>query len=368
MPYISGLSLQQYVDERGALDAVDVVRIGIQVASGLAAAHAQGLVHRDIKPGNIILENEINRVQITDFGLARAAHDANLTRSGIIAGTPSFMSPEQALSESVDHRSDLFSLGSVMYFAASGQLPFRASTPLGVLQQVCNETPLRPQDANAQIPQQLEAVIEKLLAKSPDERFGSATELQQYLKEYRAHLQQLTIQKAPRRLVTPFARQRRRVFWGRVGKYAAVPLALSVCVVAAVWRPEFVNPPTDLGPWNGGFLSAKKTENRDAASDISMKSSVSATAPLSAETAILEQGILKVEREVAAPQGSSVPERAGFDTRIQQFTADVAGVESLQPGTPADAGNVSPFDMELQHIDDELRLMEQDRLQTPLRF
>ena len=106
MPFVSGQSLQQHIEEHGPLEAIDVVRIGVQVASGLAAAHEQGLVHRDIKPANIMLENSINRVQITDFGLARAAHDANLTRSGIIAGTPSFMAPEQALSEVVDHRAD----------------------------------------------------------------------------------------------------------------------------------------------------------------------------------------------------------------------------------------------------------------------
>ena len=360
MPYISGLSLQQYVDERGALDAVDVVRIGIQVASGLAAAHAQGLVHRDIKPGNIILENEINRVQITDFGLARAAHDANLTRSGIIAGTPSFMSPEQALSECIDHRSDLFSLGSVLYFAATGQLPFRASTPLGVLQQVCNRSPLRPRDANAQIPQQLEMVIEKLLAKSADERFCNATELQQYLNEYLAHLQQPTIKKAPRRLVTPFARQRRRVFWGRVGKYAAVPLALSVLVMAMVWRPEGVSLPTDVRTSVGSSSSVNKTESRD----VTRNPSVSDSTPPSAESAAREQGDLKLEHQVIDPPGRRVSDVDDFDTRIQQLTADVTEVEIPQPGTSHNAATESSFDMELQRIDNELRMIEQDQLPT----
>ena len=94
---------------------VEILRIGMQAAAGLAAAHAQGLVHRDVKPANILLADGVERVKLTDFGLARAADDASLTKTGIIAGTPQYMSPEQARGESVDQRSDLFSLGSVLY-------------------------------------------------------------------------------------------------------------------------------------------------------------------------------------------------------------------------------------------------------------
>ena len=105
----------------------DVLRIGGQIARGLAAAHEQGLIHRDIKPGNILLESGIERtVKITDFGLARAADDASLTQSGVIAGTPMYMAPEQAQGEPLDSRADLFSLGSVLYTMASGRPPFRA--------------------------------------------------------------------------------------------------------------------------------------------------------------------------------------------------------------------------------------------------
>ena len=100
----------------------EILRIGIQIAAGLTAAHAQGLVHRDIKPANILLENGVERVLITDFGLARAVDDASFTRSCFIAGTPEYMAPEQANGESVDHRIDLFSLGSVMYAMCTGQV------------------------------------------------------------------------------------------------------------------------------------------------------------------------------------------------------------------------------------------------------
>ena len=112
MEFIPGVSLQERIDRSAPLDLNSILRIGMQAASGLAAAHAQGLVHRDIKPSNILLENCVERVKITDFGLARAVDDASLTQSGVVAGTPLFMAPEQARCEPIDHRADLFSLGS----------------------------------------------------------------------------------------------------------------------------------------------------------------------------------------------------------------------------------------------------------------
>ena len=123
MPYVRGTSLQQRLIDQGPLAVTEVLRIGSQTAAGLAAAHAQGLVHRDIKPANLLLEGRVERVAISDFGLARAVDDATLTRSGVIAGTPQYMSPEQARGESVDGRSDLFSLGSVMYAMCTSPTP-----------------------------------------------------------------------------------------------------------------------------------------------------------------------------------------------------------------------------------------------------
>src|SRR5207249_4453246 len=107
--------------------------MGMETAAGLAKAHAQGLIHRDIKPANILLENGVQRVKITDFGLARAVDDASLTQSGVVAGTPQYMAPEQARGEVVDHHADLFSLGSVLYAMCTGRPPFCASTAMAVL-------------------------------------------------------------------------------------------------------------------------------------------------------------------------------------------------------------------------------------------
>ena len=116
MEFIPGETLQQRLDRTGPLDVAEVLRIGRQIAEGLAAAHATDLIHRDIKPANILLEGgPQQRVKITDFGLARAADDASISQSGIIAGTPMYMAPEQAQGDTLDQRADLFSLGSVLY-------------------------------------------------------------------------------------------------------------------------------------------------------------------------------------------------------------------------------------------------------------
>ena len=120
MECIAGQSLQQKIDRNGPLEPAEILRIGMQISEGLAAAHKQGLIHRDIKPSNILLENGVERAKITDFGLARAVDDVTMTQAGHVAGTPEYMSPEQAKGEHLDARSDLFSLGSVLYTMCTG--------------------------------------------------------------------------------------------------------------------------------------------------------------------------------------------------------------------------------------------------------
>src|SRR5262245_57084232 len=165
MEFINGCNLGALLRKGGPLAVKEVLRIGIQVASGLAAAHAQGLIHRDVKPANILLENGLQRVKLTDFGLARAADDAHLTQSGLIAGTPAYMSPEQANGELVDARSDLFSLGSVVYELCTGRPPFRAPSTVAVIRRVCDEAPRPIREVNPDIPEALCRVIKRLHAK-----------------------------------------------------------------------------------------------------------------------------------------------------------------------------------------------------------
>lgn len=197
MQFIAGRSLQERLDAQGSLDVKEILRIGMQTAAGLAAAHAQGLVHRDVKPSNILLENGVQRVKLTDFGLARAVDDASLTQSGVIAGTPQYMAPEQANGDAVDARADLFSLGSVMYAMCVGHSPFRASTTMGVLKRVCHDSPRPIQEMNPDIPAWLCGIIMKLLEKDPADRFQTARSVADLLEKWLAHLQQPAMSPRP---------------------------------------------------------------------------------------------------------------------------------------------------------------------------
>ena len=230
MPLVTGESLQQRIAREASLSLEEILRIGSQAARGLQAAHDQGLVHRDIKPGNILLERGVERVMLTDFGLARAVDDASMTRSGVIAGTQQFMSPEQARGDSIDHRSDLFSLGSVLYTMAAGRPPFRAETTMGLLNRIVETEPRSLQEINPSIPEWLCAVVARLHAKSPDARVGSAGDLAELLEDCLAHVQQPTVSPLPVVLrATKYRRPLRR--WAT----AVVVAALAVTAAILFW-------------------------------------------------------------------------------------------------------------------------------------
>ena len=225
MQYVPGESLQARLDRSGPLELTEIVRIGLQTASGLAAAHAQGLIHRDIKPANLLLENGLARVRITDFGLARMADDTHLTQQGVLAGTPEYMAPEQARGEKVDHRADLFSLGSVLYAMCTGVPPFRGSSTVAVLRQVSDQTPSPVRALNPDIPGWLETFIARLMAKNPADRFQSAAEVAALLESYLAYLRQPVTMAAPPPIETrtPADTNRQRG-WKR-------PVVLLVCLL-----------------------------------------------------------------------------------------------------------------------------------------
>jgi formylglycine-generating enzyme required for sulfatase activity len=188
MEFVPGTTLQQRV-EQGPLPLRDILRVGQQIARGLAAAHAQGLIHRDIKPANVLLESDGGRVKITDFGLARAVDDGSLSQSGTVAGTPLYMAPEQARGEPLDNRADLFSLGSTLYAMATGQPPFHAAGSVAIMYRVVEETPRSLHLVNGAIPPWLEAIINRLLAKKPADRYQSALEVADLLAGHSADLQ-----------------------------------------------------------------------------------------------------------------------------------------------------------------------------------
>ena len=239
MQFVAGRSLQEKIDREGPLGLKEILRIGMQIASGLAAAHAQGLVHRDIKPANILLENGVERVKITDFGLARAASDPGLTRSGTIMGTPNYMSPEQARGESVGPRSDLFSLGSVLYAMATGEPPFAADSTVAVLRRVCDDAPRPIRELNPEFPDWLAATIGRLMSKQSEERFETAEEVAELLRGRLAELQGPTPPR-PEPASSPALPAPRRARWFTLALTSLVVLA-AVIAGLAYFRPD----------WNG---------------------------------------------------------------------------------------------------------------------
>jgi eukaryotic-like serine/threonine-protein kinase len=189
MEFIPGETLQQRLDRVGPLEVPEILRIGQQIALGLAAAHAMDLIHRDIKPANVLIETSPQaHIKITDFGLARAADDATLSSSGAVVGTPMYMSPEQAKGESFDHRADLFSLGSVLYVMATGRPPFRASNTPAVLRRVVEDQPRPIREVIPEVPEWLCSIVAKLHDKDPAARFQTAHGLAELLADCEAKL------------------------------------------------------------------------------------------------------------------------------------------------------------------------------------
>src|SRR5262249_43774192 len=182
MEHVAGGSLQDYLDRPGPPDWREIARLGEGIAAGLGGAPGRGLAHRDIKPSNILLDTDgphagLGTSKISDFGVARVADEVRLTQTGIVPGTPMYMAPEQALCEPLDHRADLFSLGSVLYALCTGHEPFAGGSPMAVLRQVCEATPRPIRELNPAIPPWLAATVERLHAKRPADRFASAPAL-----------------------------------------------------------------------------------------------------------------------------------------------------------------------------------------------
>jgi serine/threonine protein kinase/WD40 repeat protein len=222
MQLVNGESLEQRLKRVGKLSVPEVARLGMQAAAGLAAAHAGGLIHRDIKPANILLESPADRVKLTDFGLARAAEDVKLTRTGFVAGSPLYMAPEQARGEEVDPRADLFSLGTVLYETTIGTAPFEAKTPLAVLRRVSDETQMPLIRLNPDVPQWLSDVVDKLLSKEPQGRYQTAAEVAEVFAAGLVEMHKLSPLDVPAEVCplgsrTTIASQRTPICWKTVG-------------------------------------------------------------------------------------------------------------------------------------------------------
>jgi serine/threonine protein kinase len=188
MPLITGGSLQQRIDREGPIGLEDMLRIALQIAEALDAAHTRGVIHRDVKPANILLEDGNKRVVLSDFGLARTLDDAAITASGLIAGTPAYMSPEQARGEIVDHRSDLYSLGSVMYAMCTGHSPFQATSTLKILREVSSEVFPTVHRYQEQLPIWVDGLIARFTNREPNQRLENAAAAKELIRECMLHV------------------------------------------------------------------------------------------------------------------------------------------------------------------------------------
>ncbi len=198
MPYVAGGNLQQQLDSQGPLPVERVLSIGLQVAEGLVAAHQQGIVHRDIKPANLMLDEGGFRVMLTDFGLARALDDATLTGSGLLAGTPQFMSPEQAAGRGLDHRSDLYSLGAVLYTLATGRPPVDGASTLETLRKLGQRPPRAIIEINESYPRWFQEMVGLFMVTDVERRIQTASEAVELLRACLAHARSPHQVKLPR--------------------------------------------------------------------------------------------------------------------------------------------------------------------------
>jgi len=187
MVYVTGEDLKSFIRRTGQLSVSKALTLAGQIAEGLSEAHRLGVIHRDLKPRNIIIDKDGN-ARIMDFGIARSVSSKGITEKGIMVGTPEYMSPEQTEMIDVDHRTDLYSLGIVLFEMLTGRVPFEGETPLGVAVKQKTEKPPRPEEFNPQISQDLSRLILKCLEKEPAERYQTVDDLLAALREITAEL------------------------------------------------------------------------------------------------------------------------------------------------------------------------------------
>jgi serine/threonine protein kinase/class 3 adenylate cyclase len=245
MEYIPGGNLKERIREKGPLPPEEAIEIGLHVARGLRVVHDRGIVHRDIKPQNVLL-SESGEAKVADFGIARAVAASTVTETGFVVGTAHYLSPEQALGYPATPRSDLYSLGVVLYEMLTGKVPHDAETQVGIVMKHVSGRPLPPKDVNPEVPEALDAVVARLLARDPEDRYRDADELIEDLERVQrdeplamADTQQLEQQPhSPATAPPEFSRDENSQSW------RWVPISLILLLLALLGGAAYA-----FGPW-----------------------------------------------------------------------------------------------------------------------
>lgn len=254
MELLEGEALNDVMEKRGALPIQEVLEIGIQLARALDYAHSKGVVHRDIKPGNLIRVKGDHNVKVTDFGIAHieTREGGQQTRMGAVMGTPQYMSPEQALGQEVDGRSDLFSVGVVLYHLATGQKPFTGDSLMGLMQNIIKTEPKPPEHWRPDIPPGLRRIIKRCLAKQPDKRYATGRELADALVKVIRDLKE-EAERRKRNRIIPL-----RVRWAlMMGVVIAVTMAISSSVLHSRLYSAMMTQVMDYGASLSKFMATE---------------------------------------------------------------------------------------------------------------
>lgn len=235
MEFIPGEDLKSMIRMSGRLAAGTTISIGKQVCEGLAEAHKSGVVHRDLKPSNIMIDKEGN-VRIMDFGIARSLESKGITGAGVMIGTPEYMSPEQVEGKEVDQRSDIYSLGVILYEMVTGQVPFEGDTPFTIGVKHKSEIPKNPKELNAQIPDDLSHLILKCLEKDKENRFQSAVEVRSELIRIEESIPTAEMAFPRRRAITSreISERINKMKWKKYILYGAVAILVVFIIVAGL--------------------------------------------------------------------------------------------------------------------------------------
>jgi tetratricopeptide (TPR) repeat protein len=327
MAYYAGKSLKARLKD-GPLDVEMALRLAMQVAEGLGRAHEAGIVHRDIKPANIMV-TEHNEAKIVDFGLAKVAAEAGLTRTGTFVGTPHYVAPEQAQAGNIDPRTDIWSFGVLLYELTTGERPFRGDVPTAVIHAILNENPEPVSKVRASLPPRLDRIVGRCLEKSPEERFQSMEELLEELAALRFELGFDSSVEAT--LVMPPARPRRSLLYGALAAVGVLVLATAIYFglrpVAETQQPEVSREPVSV------LIADFDNQTGDPVFDGALEQAFGLA--LEGDPFIAAYG-----RPLARRQASDLDPEAGeeLDARLAQLVSRSQGVEIVVVGSIAAEG------------------------------